>query len=58
MSDNEFEVWYELNTRDDDLRSPADEVALRAWFRSLFDRCGAVSHAEFQAAARERQSRL
>ena len=46
VSDEEFDRWYELNTRDDDRRSPSDEVALRAWFRSLFDRCGPVSRAE------------
>ena len=56
VSDDEFDRWYELNTRDDDRRSPRDEVALRAWFRGLFDRCGAVSHAVFEAAARERQA--
>ena len=56
MSDDEFDRWYELNTRDDDRRSPRDEVALQAWFRSLFDRCGSIGHAEFEAAARERQA--
>ena len=56
VSEEEFDCWYELNTRDDDRRSPADEVALRLWFRALFDRCGPVSHAEFEAAARQRQA--
>ena len=56
VDDEEFDLWYELNTREGDRHSPRDEMALREWFRDLFDLCGPVPRSEFVAALRFRQA--
>jgi len=55
VSDEDFDPWYERQTRDGDQRSPRDETALRNWLWDLYSERGPVEGSQIESAFIERQ---